>query len=185
MQRIHSSPLSRGRMKQAISFSRCTGIRVVVTPVMKSHEAFRSRHRSSSDGAGGGGRRRHDQSFKPRNVRTKKRKAERRQTRSRCCTCRCSARLAGARSPGGVPPRFSPKGLSIPKAHLGPGFVRGISRGGIPADIVAHFQRCTSRVSHSADRLMPETPGSGGDEPPPAGTASRSTSQGHRLTSFT
>jgi hypothetical protein len=33
--------------------------------------------------------------------------------------------------------------------------------------------------------MMPETPGSGSDEPPHAGTASRSTSQGHRLTSLT
>jgi hypothetical protein len=33
--------------------------------------------------------------------------------------------------------------------------------------------------------MMPETPGSDSDEPPPAGTASRSISQGHRLTSFT
>jgi hypothetical protein len=32
---------------------------------------------------------------------------------------------------------------------------------------------------------MPGPPESGGDEPPPAGTASRSDSRGHRLTSFT
>jgi hypothetical protein len=87
---------------QVSSFSRCSRIRVVVTPVMKSHEAFRSPHRSSSDDTGGGGRRRHDQCFEPRfllehdlfgkpevhfsgscsvSVR-RKRKAERRQTHS-------------------------------------------------------------------------------------------------------
>jgi hypothetical protein len=33
--------------------------------------------------------------------------------------------------------------------------------------------------------MMPETPGSGSDEPPRAGTASRSIIRGHRLTSFT
>jgi hypothetical protein len=43
---------------------------------------------------------------------------------------------------------------------------------------VRHIQRCTSRAGHSAGRLMPETPGSGGDEPPRAGTASRSNQPG-------
>jgi hypothetical protein len=39
---------------------------------------------------------------------------------------------------------------------------------------VWHIQRCTSHAGHSAGRLMPRPPGSSGDEPPPAGTASRS-----------
>ena len=47
-----------------------------------------------------------------------------------------------------------------------------------------HFQRCTSRTGHSAGRLMPRPPGSGSDEPPPAGTASRSVMRGHRITSL-
>ena len=45
---------------------------------------------------------------------------------------------------------------------------------------VWHFQRCTSRAGHSAGRLMPRPPGSGSDEPPRAGTASRSVLRGHR-----
>jgi hypothetical protein len=125
-------------MMQVSSLSRCTGIRVVFTPAMKSHEAFCSPHRSSSDDAGGGGQRRHDRCFKPRfllehdlfgkpevnfsrscsvSVR-KKRKAERRQTHNNRCTCRCSARPAKARSPIGVPPRFSPEGFCAPMAQL-------------------------------------------------------------------
>ena len=44
----------------------------------------------------------------------------------------------------------------------------------VPRQPVWHFQRCTSRAGHSAGRLMPRPPGSGSDEPPPAGTASRS-----------
>ena len=47
-----------------------------------------------------------------------------------------------------------------------------------------HFQRCTSRAGHSAGRLMPRPPGSGSDEPPRAGTASRSAMRGHRTTSL-
>jgi hypothetical protein len=47
-----------------------------------------------------------------------------------------------------------------------------------------HFQRCTSRTGHSAGRLMPKPPGSDGDEPPPAGTVSRSAMRGHRITSL-
>ena len=47
-----------------------------------------------------------------------------------------------------------------------------------------HFQRCTSRAGHSAGRLMPRPPGSGSDEPPRAGTASRSAMRGHRITSL-
>ncbi len=43
-------PASRGRMKQALPFSRCTGIRVVG----HAHQFFRSPHRSSSDDTGGG-----------------------------------------------------------------------------------------------------------------------------------
>ena len=54
----------------------------------------------------------------------------------------------------------------------------------VPRQPVWHFQRCTSRAGHSAGRLMPRPPGSGSDEPPPAGTASRSVLRGHRTTSL-
>ena len=42
----------------------------------------------------------------------------------------------------------------------------------------------TSRAGHSAGRLMPRPPGSGSDEPPRAGTASRSAMRGDRITSL-
>jgi len=99
------------------------------------------------------------------------RKAERRKTLIRILRTCVRLALCKGRSPVGVPPRLLPEGLFIPKAQLGPGFVRGTPRGGFSADIVPHFQRCTSRAGHSAGRLMPKLPGSGGDEPPRAGTA--------------
>ena len=49
----------------------------------------------------------------------------------------------------------------------------------VPRQPVWHFQRCTSRAGHSAGRLMPRPPGSDGDEPPSAGTVSRSAGQSH------
>jgi hypothetical protein len=54
----------------------------------------------------------------------------------------------------------------------------------VPRQPVWHFQRCTSRAGPSAGRLMPRPPGCGSDEPPPAGTASRSAMRGHRTTSL-
>ena len=117
--------------------------------------------------------------------RKKKKEAERRQTHNplhlpvQRAPCQ-------ARSPIGVPPRFSPKGLSIPKAHLGPGFVRRMPRAGDspPASVCTSSDAPRVPVIVPAG-MMPETPGSGGDEPPPAGTASRSISPCPRLTSFT
>ena len=47
-----------------------------------------------------------------------------------------------------------------------------------------HFQRCTSRAGHSAGRLIPRPPGSDGDEPPPAGTDSRSANRCQRPASL-
>ena len=80
-----------------------------------------------------------------------------------------------ARSPLGVPPRLCANGTIHPKAQPGPGFVtQRPKRGRSPRQPLWHFQRCTSRAGHSAGRLMPRPPGSDGDEPPPAGTASRS-----------
>ena len=79
-----------------------------------------------------------------------------------------------ARSPIGVPPRLLPKGVIIPKAHPGPGFVRRAPRGGFAADASPHSQRAPRAPVIVPAGLIPETPGSRGDEPPPAGTASRS-----------
>ena len=83
-----------------------------------------------------------------------------------------------ARSPIGVPPRLLPKGVIVPKAHPGPGFVRRASRGGFAADASPHFQRAPRAPVIVPAGLIPETPGSGGDEPPPAGTAPRSDQPG-------
>jgi hypothetical protein len=92
--------------------------------------------------------------------------------------------LCKARSPFGVPPRLCANGTIHPKAQPGPGFVTHQLTRRVPRQPVWHFQRCTSRAGHSAGRLMPRPPGSGSDEPPRAGTASRSAMRGHRITSL-
>ena len=91
---------------------------------------------------------------------------------------------SAARSPLGVPPRLCANGTIHPKAQPGPGFVTHQLTRRVPRQPVWHFQRCTSRAGHSAGRLMPRPPGCDGDEPPPAGTASRSAMRGHRTTSL-
>ena len=83
-----------------------------------------------------------------------------------------------ARSPIGVPPRLLPKGVIVPKAHPGSGFVRRASRGGFAADASPHSQRAPRAPVIVPAGLIPETPGSGGDEPPPAGTVPRSDQPG-------
>jgi hypothetical protein len=90
-----------------------------------------------------------------------------------------------ARSPSGVPPRLSPKGI-IPSQRLGfrPGFLGRGLYGRYPPSPVP-VQGCTSHPGHRAGRLMPKPPGSSSDEPPPAGTALAPISRGHRVTSFT
>ncbi len=91
---------------------------------------------------------------------------------------------SAARSPLGVPPRLCANGTIHPKAQPGPGFVTHQLTRRVPRQPVWHFQRCTSRAGHSAGRLMPRPPGSDSDEPPRAGTASRSVLRGHRMTSL-
>jgi hypothetical protein len=64
-----------------------------------------------------------------------------------------------ARSPFGVPPRLSPKGI-IPSQRLSfrPGFLgRGLNGRYPPSPVPV--QGCTSRPGHSAGRLMPKPPG--------------------------
>ena len=82
-----------------------------------------------------------------------------------------------ARSPDGVPPRFSPKGVIVPKAQLQARLPGTRSERALPA-IACPSPASTSRPGHNAGRLMPKPPGSGSDEPPPAGTASRSDQPG-------
>ena len=121
----------------------------------------------------------------------RKRKAERRKTLIRilraptCILPRLrgrteeGARLAPckARSPIGVPPRLSPKGVIVPKAQLQARLPGTWSERALPA-VACPSPASTSRPGHNAGRLMPKPPGSGSDEPPPAGTASRSDQPG-------
>ncbi len=121
----------------------------------------------------------------------RKRKAERRKTLIRilraptCILPRLrgrteeGARLAPckARSPIGVPPRLSPKGVIVPKAQLQARLPGTWSERALPA-FACPSPASTSRPGHNAGRLMPKPPGSGSDEPPPAGTASRSDQPG-------
>jgi hypothetical protein len=113
---------------------------------------------------------------------TRKRNADRRVSNLR--TFRVRRAQSAARSPLGVPPRLYAIGTIHPKAQPGPGFVTHQLTRRVPRQPVWHFQRCTSRAGHSAGRLMPRPPGSGSDEPPRAGTASRSVLRGHRTTSL-
>ena len=85
--------------------------------------------------------------------------------------------LEGARSPIGVPPRLSPKGVIVPKAQLQARLPGTWSERALPA-FACPSPASTSRPGHNAGRLMPKPPGSSSDEPPPAGTASRSDQPG-------
>ena len=147
---------------------------------------FRSPHRSSPENAGGGYRYPHDPRFEPRNVRTEEKQGSGTPTDAYPTSAPFRVRRAqsAARSPLGVPPRLCASGTIHPKAQPGPGFVTHQLTRRVPRQPVWHFQRCTSRAGHSAGRLMPRPPGSGSDEPPRAGTASRSVLRGHRTTSL-
>jgi hypothetical protein len=76
-----------------------------------------------------------------------------------------------ARSPIGVPPRVSPKGVIVPKAQLQARLPGTWSERALPA-FACPSPASTSRPGHNAGRLMPKPPGSGSDE-----TAAR----GHRI----
>jgi hypothetical protein len=84
--------------------------------------------------------------------------ADRRRSNRRACTRRA---LSGARTPVGVPPRLSPKGI-IPSQRLGfrPGFLGRGPNGRYPPSPVP-VQGCTSHPGHHAGRLIPKPPGSG------------------------
>src|SRR5580704_4734704 len=65
-----------------------------------------------------------------------------------------------ARSPIGVPPRLSPKGVIVPKAQLQARLPGTWSERALPA-IACPSPASTSRPGHNAGRLMPKPPGSG------------------------
>ena len=168
MLRRSLSPL-RGADEQAISFSRCdphpshrhaTRISSLSAPIF-ARERRRWTPVSSRSAL---------RATIVRKKKARKRNADRRVSNLR--TFRVRRAQSAARSPLGVPPRLSANGTIHPKAQPGPGFVTHLT-------VAWHFQRCTSRAGHSAGRLMPRPPGSGSDEPPPAGTVSRSAGQSH------
>ena len=79
----------------------------------------------------------------------------------------------GTRTPLGVPPRFLPKGLLIPKAQLRPGFVGGgaETRRVAPANAAPSSSDAPRTPVIVPAGMMPEPPECAGDEPTPAGTA--------------
>ena len=86
------------------------------------------------------------------------------------------------RSPSGAPPRRLPRRANA-RTQSRPRFTRNTMR--------RRYLRLESRLSEAPRApvvmpagTMPGPPGSEGDEPPPAGTASRSVSRRHRLTSL-
>ena len=108
-----------------------------------------------------------------------------------------------ARSPAGVPPRLSPKGVVVPKAQLGPGFLgRGRSArsckpaptgGRRPCAVLSgHYTRPSLSQSSEAPRMpvimpagmMPKPPGCAADEAAPAGTALAPAGRHHRPASL-
>jgi hypothetical protein len=123
------------------------------------------------------GRYSHDPCFKPRSRRkeTRKRNADERGPYPPQPAGRGARSLSTARSPIGVPPAalcqwdYSSQGSTWARLRDTRGQTRRESR-----QPVWHIQRCTSHAGHNAGRLMPRPPGSSGDEPPRAGTASHS-----------
>ena len=121
------------------------------------------------------------------NNKQNKKEAERRKTLSIILrNLRCGAREASrARLPAfhhGSRQRDS----RIPEAQLGPGFP-GLSadkRRVTPAGATPVYSDAPRAPVIVPAGMMPEPPGSEGDEPPPAGTALAPISQGRRLTSF-
>ena len=82
--------------------------------------------------------------------RRNKKEAERRKTlfRNLRSLAGCGARPLRARTPSGVPPRLSSKGLTHPKAQLGPGFVDTITEfGGRAASAVSSCSEHLARRS--------------------------------------
>src|SRR6202023_2146113 len=83
---------------------------------------------------------------------------------------RCGARPFGARTPDGVPPRLSPKGI-IPSQRLGfrPGFL-GLGLNGRYPPSPVPVQGCTSHPGHNAGRHDAQAAREQAAKPP-AGTA--------------
>jgi hypothetical protein len=125
-------------------------------------------------------------SSRPKNLRTEEGKeAERRKTRTyRPHPSGCGARRALRARLSASHHGSDLRDYSSQRLTSGQASCEGCHWAGLPAGIVPHFQRCTSRAGRNAGGLMPETPGCRGDEPPPAGTDSRSAMRSDRITSL-
>ena len=135
---------------------------------------FCSPHRSSSEGTGGGaGAVTINASSHERKSKKKKESGTPKDADPYPLYLAVQLAPCKARSPIGVPPRLSPKEVIVPKAQLQARLPGTWSERALPA-IACPSPASTSRPGHNAGRLMPKPPGSGSDEPPPAGTASRS-----------
>ena len=180
-----ASSLALLAMTQGVSFSRCTCIRVVVTPAMRSHEvlALRIDLRQKAQAVGASAVTINASSHE---CKRKKKKESGTPKNADPYPLYLAVQLAPckARSPIGVPPRLSPKGVIVPKAQLQARLPGTWSERALPA-IACPSPASTSRPGHNAGRLMPKPPGSGSDEPPPAAPRPAPINQGHRLTSFT
>ena len=146
-------PSRREDRQQAISFSRCTRIRVVVTRINKATKRLRSPHRSSSEHAGGGHWHPHDQCFEPRNVSVRrKRKAERRQTlfTKTIAPCGAARALQGALAYRRSTTALA-KGSHRPKGSAR-ARLRAESATGRFAAVASPTPASTSRAGHNAGR---------------------------------
>ena len=143
-------------------------------PAIESHETFRSPHRSSSEGAAVvTGDLTINASSHEYKSKKKKESGTPKDADPYPPYLAGQLALCKGRSPIGVPPRLSPKGVIVPKAQLQARLPGTWSVRALPA-FACPSPASTSRPGHNAGRLMPKPPGSGSDEPPPAGTASRS-----------
>jgi hypothetical protein len=182
---------------QAHSSSRRECARVMPTPFAK-HRRFRS----SSDSSGGGGRfvtivaakivARMERSvirvdsparmplpdfasLHPGYEEIKKEAGRRKALLRNHRIVRCGAAPAGAARLPAFHHGSHLRDCSSRRLSIRPGFVGGGAVWGeLPSPRRSHFQRCTSRAGHSAGRLMPELPGSEGDEPTARGHRTRS-----------
>ena len=173
-----ASSLALLAMTQGVSFSRCDLHPSGGHASNEKPRNFRSPHRSSSEGTGGGaGAVTINASSHERKSKKKKESGTPKDADPYPLYLAVQLAPCKARSPIGVPPRFSPKGVIVPKAQLQARLPGTWSVRALPA-FACPSPASTSRPGHNAGRLMPKPPGSGSDEPPPAGTASRSDQPG-------
>jgi hypothetical protein len=147
---------------------------------------FRSPHRSSSENAGGGCRSSSRSVLQATNVRKESKEAERRETRIQPPHPLRGVRRAqsAARSPLGVPPRLLPEGRWSQRLSFRPGFLGRGFPGRYPPVCLSQSSGSTPRTGRNAGEHDAQAARECGDEPPPAGTDSRSAMRSDRMTSL-